>query len=438
MQIELENCLPIRDESGNKVSKRAPIVSHDITYDDFFVKFILQNQACLIKNITSNWNCTKQWFTNGKVNTTYLSKQFGHSNILLYDCHEKYFNSQKTKNDKFDNFLEYWQKYINGNYNNQMPLYYLKDWHLKNLFPNNNFYDVPYYFASDWLNEYLIETSDDDYRFVYMGPRGSWTPFHADVFNSFSWSANVSGKKKWFLFPPGNEEKLKDSLGNLPYDVSDLKDEIAYYEIIQSSGDVVFVPSGWYHQVWNIEDTVSVNHNWINGCNIEKMWKSLEKSLTDVKNETKDCSEMSNYSKHCQVMLKSYFGIDFLEFYRFLLYIAQKRLKLIKESVDIKLFEIYTLGFNHSLFDLLAIKNVLKLIQSNNDFIDLLNINPVEKYPDMLFNEIISVTDTIIVNKSNNKDRMMNYSLSFLNSLFFIFFFVFSIYSLKFPFSLFR
>lgn len=31
---------------------------------------------------------------------------------------------------------------------------------------------------------------------------GSWTPLHADVFRSYSWSANVCGKKKWIFLPP--------------------------------------------------------------------------------------------------------------------------------------------------------------------------------------------------------------------------------------------
>ena len=59
----------------------------------------------------------------------------------------------------------------------------------------------------------------NDYRFVFIGPKGSWTPFHSDVFGSYSWSANIVGKKKWVFFPPGEEHKLKDKLGNLVYDV---------------------------------------------------------------------------------------------------------------------------------------------------------------------------------------------------------------------------
>lgn len=39
--------------------------------------------------------------------------------------------------------------------------------------------------------------SEADYRFVYCGPAGSWTPLHSDVLRSYSWSANVAGRKRW-------------------------------------------------------------------------------------------------------------------------------------------------------------------------------------------------------------------------------------------------
>ena len=85
---------------------------------------------------------------------------------------------------------------------------YLKDWNSQ-----YNAYTTPSYFCSDWLNEWWELKTDseyrNDYRFVYIGPKNSWTPFHADVFGSFSWSANIVGKKRWIFFPPGEEIKLK-------------------------------------------------------------------------------------------------------------------------------------------------------------------------------------------------------------------------------------
>lgn len=37
---------------------------------------------------------------------------------------------------------------------------------------------------------------------MYIGPAGSWTPLHHDVFRSYSWSVNITGRKQWIFFHP--------------------------------------------------------------------------------------------------------------------------------------------------------------------------------------------------------------------------------------------
>ncbi len=71
------------------------------------------------------------------------------------------------------------------------------------------------------------------------------------------------GRKRWLLFPPGEEAHLKDRFGNLAYDATsnDIYDKVNFpmcdspgksYDIIQETGEAIFVPSGWHHQVWNL------------------------------------------------------------------------------------------------------------------------------------------------------------------------------------------
>ena len=52
------------------------------------------------------------------------------------------------------------------------------------------------------------------------------------------------------------------------------------YEVIQETGDVIFVPSKWHHQVHNLEDTISINHNWFNGANIGSIFGDLKKGIS--------------------------------------------------------------------------------------------------------------------------------------------------------------
>lgn len=91
-----------------------------------------------------------------------------------------------------------------------------------------------------------------DFHFVYLGPGGTFTPLHRDVYGSYSWSANVVGRKVWWLFPPGSERQLREGSG-LMFDVRGSEREKLGVKILQEEGEVIFVPSGWHHQVVNID-----------------------------------------------------------------------------------------------------------------------------------------------------------------------------------------
>ncbi|XP_016320044.1 jmjC domain-containing protein 4-like [Sinocyclocheilus anshuiensis] len=172
-------------------------------------------------------------------------------NLAVANCSAKEYNSNPKQIMPFKEFMQYWREYIQNGHSAPKGCLYVKDWHMQRNFPKHNTYKTPIYFFSDWLNEYWDTIEVDDYRFVYMGPTGSWTPFHADMFRSYSWSANICGHKKWLLYPPGQEEFLRDCHGNLAYDVTApvLQDKGLYpqfeeacqpLEIIQEAGEIIF------------------------------------------------------------------------------------------------------------------------------------------------------------------------------------------------------
>lgn len=70
-------------------------------------------------------------------------------------------------------FLNYMKsvKEQNYDYGEKMDILYLKDWHFFQDTSQTNVYTVPQYFESDYLNEYCLQNSLTDYRFVYMGPK---------------------------------------------------------------------------------------------------------------------------------------------------------------------------------------------------------------------------------------------------------------------------
>jgi hypothetical protein len=52
---------------------------------------------------------------------------------------------------------------------------------------------------------------------------------------------------------------------------------------------VLFVPSGWHHVVVNLEDTVSINHNWVNAHSIHWTWALLARQHAEATTSLEDC-----------------------------------------------------------------------------------------------------------------------------------------------------
>lgn len=83
---------------------------------------------------------------------------------------------------------------------------------------------------------------------------------------------------------------------------------------------------------------------------------------------------MEDWDQHCQLMLRTSYGMDFQNFYNLLIYIARKRLLYLKEDIPVTSFDKYQFGVNHCKQDVRQIVRVL------NDFhmeIDRLDISKI-------------------------------------------------------------
>ncbi|XP_017907004.1 PREDICTED: jmjC domain-containing protein 4 isoform X2 [Capra hircus] len=343
------------------------------SYADFFKGYLLPNLPCVFSSaFTEDWGSRRLWVTpSGKPNFDYLLQNYGDVVVPVANCGVQEYNSNPKEHMPLRDYISYWKEYIQGNYSSSRGCLYLKDWHLCRDFSAEGVFTLPIYFSSDWLNEYWDALDVDDYRFVYMGPTGT------------CWSVNICGRKKWFFFPPGQEEALRDCHGGLPYDVTSptlldsrlhpMRDRCGPpLEVTQEAGEMVFVPSGWHHQVHNLEDTISINHNWVNGCNLANMWHFLQQELSAVQQEVIEWRDtMPDWHHHCQVIMKSCSGINFEEFYHFLKIIAERRLLLLAKGMSpgqVEGGEDTGLGPQQAAFDIGRIAEVLESVVVHPDF----------------------------------------------------------------------
>ena len=272
-----EQCNKINREDGSSLS-----------YGDFVRIYMEPNRPVIFKSgMIDDWKASKIWrkkSQSSNINIEHLRREFGHNNVDVHVQLMAGFESKKPRRIQMS-VDEYITRCFKIN-DEGSERYYLKDWKFVVQNPDYDAYTCPIFFRDDWLNDSMKES----YKFVYFGSQGTITGLHADVLSSYSWSTNVAGKKRWFLIPPEYTLCLFDIFGQtLSPHLNYTDDSIMFpglgiarkyaIEVIQEEGETIFVPSGWYHQVENLETTISINHNWINGFNIKWSWKRISREL---------------------------------------------------------------------------------------------------------------------------------------------------------------
>lgn len=145
-------------------------------------------------------------------------------------------------------------------------------------------YNVPHLFQEDFF-DVLDPDQRPSFRWLIIGPERSGASWHVDPALTSAWNTLLYGLKRWALYPPGrvpagvtvhvNEE---DGDVNIESPTSlqwwldiypQLADRDKPLECTQFPGETIFVPSGWWHCVLNLETSIAVTQNFVNTSNFQ-------------------------------------------------------------------------------------------------------------------------------------------------------------------------
>ena len=157
-------------------------------------------------------------------------------------------------------------------------------------------FDSPKFFKQDYM-VCLGREHRPPWKWLLIGPKYSGTAFHVDPLGTSAWNRLLFGEKIWVLFPPetpvellklnqisDNCEEASDWM-NIMYPRTQCDSWPQKYKplvVFQHPGDVVFVPSGWWHLVLNVKTSVAVTQNFVSKENFPVVWEKTCKEKPDL------------------------------------------------------------------------------------------------------------------------------------------------------------
>ncbi|SCU98930.1 LADA_0H16248g1_1 [Lachancea dasiensis] len=210
------------------------------------------------------------------------------------------FGSVKFRQEAVKWSLSFYADYFKQNCD-ESPLY-LFDCSSRAIKTLKQEYEAPIIFQNDLFK--VFENADTqcrpDHRWLIAGPQGSGSTFHKDPNYTSAWNTVLTGKKLWIMFPPDvkppgistdeEEDEVTSPVGVAEWILSgfyndaltlaqDGKCRIA----VTFPGDCIYVPSGWWHSVINLTDSVALTENFVPAPTLPKILlflKSKRKQLS--------------------------------------------------------------------------------------------------------------------------------------------------------------
>lgn len=256
----------------------------NITPELFIEKCIKANQPIIVTDGMEHWDREK--FT-----PQYLKATFGDQIVQVY-------------NDLFDlQTIQTLSEYIDTNFDRAPedgPAKNYMRWYTK-------LKEVEFYWSDKvfealkpaWSQPYFIPDTNlvipsnhkaakrpiNEYSYPYKGlfisGRGSRTRLHKDPFMSNAVLCQFYGQKEIYLYSPQKQASVMNGTDFVDVKNPDhakfrnFKNTTPDYKDVLAPGEIIFFPSGWFHDVTCLSDSVSITWNFVHETQLERMTKHI-------------------------------------------------------------------------------------------------------------------------------------------------------------------
>jgi len=236
----------------------------------FAAEFIAKGIPAIVTDAMHAWPAKDKW------TPPYFRHEFGHLGAQLYD---NLFGLQSIRP-----LGEYIDTYFDNHQDN--PRGYYVRWYVK--FKPLDFFwsdDVFQAIIADWSHPYFLPTTSYvvpfckppgtalahknpfPYKGIFISARGGRTRLHRDPFGTDAVLCQFYGSKRFTFYQPADDDKLRQ--GHSYVDPQN-PDTHAFPNFIEAQpiyddelkpGEILFIPSGWLHDVVSVSDSISITWN---------------------------------------------------------------------------------------------------------------------------------------------------------------------------------
>jgi hypothetical protein len=192
----------------------------------------------------------------------------------------KRFPQVKFRQEAVEWNLSLYDEYLKNNHD-ESPLY-LFDCASTAMKTLRKEYVAPKIFQEDLFKTFNINEEANvncrpDHAWLIVGPKRSGSTFHKDPNYTSAWNTALTGRKLWIMLPPDitppgvgtddEESEVTSPVGIAEWVISGFfNDALKISEClvgITFPGECMYVPSGWWHSVINLDDSVALTQNFV-------------------------------------------------------------------------------------------------------------------------------------------------------------------------------
>ncbi|NVJ05764.1 cupin-like domain-containing protein [Myxococcus sp. AM001] len=158
------------------------------------------------------------------------------------------------------------------------------------LIGNDLFRTLPELHKDVRFDEYAVQRKLTEQLF-FMGPRGTFTQLHLD--RAHNLHAVMVGRKQWQLYSPRRDAELRPAKLSHPWSVVSTHDLTPHggksdqlpgglapdYDFVLEAGEILYLPYGWWHRVYTVEDAIATNYWWWTWSMLAKLGPKLIPSI---------------------------------------------------------------------------------------------------------------------------------------------------------------